>query len=146
MDIGHAVTFHAVTKSVINITIAEFCFNSNTIGVIIKCRSLIMNVYIPDFIGKQMMSYCDITSMTILLKLHCKYIKQPWFEWKSQVDMNFNMKDMKMIINIRIKILKSQSYRFRFSLSGLYIFNCLMIRGSIVTSSLLKHSREHCLR
>ena len=66
-------------------------------------------------------------SMTILLKLHCKYIKQPWFEWKSQVDMNFNMKDMKMIINISIKILKSQNYRFRFSVPRLCIFNCLVI-------------------
>ena len=61
MDIGHAVTFHAVTKSVINITITELCFNSNTIGVIIKCRSLIMNVYITGFIGKQM-SCCDVTA------------------------------------------------------------------------------------
>ena len=67
-------------------------------------------------------------SVTILLKLHCKYIKQPWFEWKSQADMNFNMKDMKMIVNISIKILlKSQNYRFRFSMPGLCIFNCLMI-------------------
>ena len=25
-------------------------------------------------------------------KLICKYFKQPWFEWKSQLGMNFNMK------------------------------------------------------
>ena len=27
--------------------------------------------------------------VTISLKLNCKYIKQPWFEWKSHLDMNF---------------------------------------------------------
>ena len=25
----------------------------------------------------------------ILLKLNCKYFKQRWFEWKSQLDKNF---------------------------------------------------------
>ena len=94
-----------------------------------------MNVYIPGFIGKQIMSWCDITSWQSYLsycdftawQLHCKYIKQPWFEWKFWVDINFNTKDMKMIINISIKILKSQTYRFRFSVPRLRIFNCLMI-------------------
>ena len=47
--------------------------------MIIKCKSLIMKVYIASFIGKQMMS----------LKLNCKYIKQTWLEWKSQLDINF---------------------------------------------------------
>ena len=66
-------------------------------------------------------------SVTILPTLNCKYIKQPWFEWKSQLDMNFNMKNMKMIINISTEILKSQKYRCRFSVPVLCIFNCLMI-------------------
>ena len=36
----------------------ELYFNSNTTGVIIKCKSFIMKVYIPGFIGKQIMSWC----------------------------------------------------------------------------------------
>ena len=62
-----------------------------------------MKVYIPGFIGKQcIILWCH--GVTILLKLNCKYFKQPWFEWKSQQDTNFNMKNMKMIIDISIKI------------------------------------------
>ena len=65
--------------------------------------------------------------MTSSMKLICKYIEQSWFEWKSQLDVNFNMKNMKIIINISIKIPKCQNYRFRFSVPVLCIFNCLMI-------------------
>ena len=93
-----------------------------------------MNVCILGFIGKQIIWHHIMTILFVILwrhsmtwQLQCKYIKQPWFEWKSRVDINFNMKDMKMIINISIKILKSQTYRFRFSVPRLCIFNCLMI-------------------
>ena len=63
--------------------------------VIIKCKSLIMSACIPDFIVKQMMSQCD------------NFIEAKLFEWNFQLDMNFNMKNMKMIINICIKILQT---------------------------------------
>ena len=63
---------------------------------------------------------------------------------KSQVDMNFNMKDMKMIMNISIKTLKSQNYGFRFSVPGLCIFNCLV--SWKFHCYILKHSTEHCLQ
>ena len=62
--------------------------------MIIKCKSLIIKVYIPSFIGKQMMS----------LKWNCKYINQTWLEWKSQLGMNFKLN---WIFNlIKNKILK----------------------------------------
>ena len=35
---------------------------THVLNMIIKCRTLIMNVYIPGFTGKQIMSRCDITA------------------------------------------------------------------------------------
>ena len=55
------------------------------------------------------------------------FIEPKLFEWNFQLDMNFNIKNMKMIINICIKILKSQSYKLRFPVPALYIFTYLMI-------------------
>ena len=59
MDIGHAMTFHAMGKLIINFTITVYvvtihytylCFNVNNTGAITKCKSLIMKVYMPGFI------------------------------------------------------------------------------------------------
>ena len=88
-----------------------------------------MKVYIPGFIGKQMMSRCH--SVTILLKLNCEYTR-PWLESKSHLDMNFNMKTMTMIINISIETLKSQNYRCRFSVPVLCIFNSHDLKVSLL--------------
>ena len=62
-----------------------------------------------------MLSWCD------------NFIEPKIFEWNFELDMNFNIENMKMIINICIKILKSQNYRLGFSVAALCIFNCLMI-------------------
>ena len=55
-----------------------------------------MKVYRPSFIGRCHAVTVDVMlwhhSVTISWKLNCKYIKQPWFEWKAELDINFKHK------------------------------------------------------
>ena len=53
------------------------------------------------------------------------------------------MKNMKMIINVSIKILKCQNYRYRFSVPVYLIVS--WSESHNVTSNLLKITSEHCL-
>ena len=84
-------------------------------------------------------------SVPVLLKLNCKYTKR-WLESKSQLDMNFNMKNMNMIINIIIEMLRSQNYRCRFSVPVLYIFNSHDLKVSLIHQVCWNITREHCLQ